>query len=65
MFAELKKVCYFPNWAQHREGAGKFTAEQIEVDRCTHIIYAFAHLKNNLLTPTEPSDESTMSKKGK
>ncbi|RWS29883.1 Sar s 18 allergen (chitinase-like protein) [Leptotrombidium deliense] len=50
-------VCYLTNWSQKRPGIGKFDAENIVPTLCTHIIYAFAGLKDHKLTPTEESDE--------
>ena len=37
-------VCYFSNWASHREGAGKFVPENVDASKCSHVFYAFASL---------------------
>merc|ERR1712180_270007 len=43
--AQPKKViCTFPDWAGYRPGIGKFVPANIEPERCTHIVYAFAKL---------------------
>lgn len=45
-------VCYYTNWSSKRPGLGKFEPENIDPHLCTHIIYAFAGLKDNKLVPT-------------
>ncbi|XP_064085407.1 probable endochitinase, partial [Macrobrachium nipponense] len=37
-------VCYYSSWAHYRKGLAKYTVEDIPVDLCTHLIYAFATL---------------------
>ena len=37
-----KFITYFSNWAQYREGGGKFFPEQIDASLFTHINFAFA-----------------------
>lgn len=49
-------VCYFTNWSSKRPGMGKFDPELIDPHLCTHVIYAFAGLKDNRLMPTESND---------
>lgn len=56
-------VCYLTNWSQKRPGAGKFDPEFIDPFLCTHIIYAFAGLKDNKLVPTEDTDTGGMYQK--
>ena len=55
-------VCYFTNWAQYRNGQGKFTPEHIDPFMCTHINYAFAELKNGVLSQYEWNDDSNYAK---
>ncbi|XP_078402642.1 acidic mammalian chitinase-like [Cetorhinus maximus] len=49
-------VCYFPNWAQYRPGAGKYLPENVDPCLCTHLIYAFAGMKDNQITTIEWND---------
>jgi chitinase len=37
-------VCYYTNWAQYVKDEGKFVAEDIDPNLCTHIIFSFAKL---------------------
>lgn len=37
-------VCYIGTWSCYRDGAGKFTLDNIDPSLCTHLIYAFAGL---------------------
>jgi chitinase len=55
----LKRVCYVSNWSQYRPGAGQFFPNQINGALCTHIIYAFATMSGNQLSPYEWDDDST------
>ncbi|KAK3748290.1 hypothetical protein RRG08_039542 [Elysia crispata] len=52
-------VCYFTNWAQYRKGMGKFLPESMEANHCTHIMYAFATIRDGQLKGYEWNDEST------
>jgi chitinase len=47
-------VCYLGSWAYYRLGDGKFVIEDIDPNLCTHIVYAFAKLENNQITPFDP-----------
>lgn len=49
-------VCYYTNWSMKRPKEGRFTPEDIQPFLCTHIIYAFAGIKDNRLSPTEEDD---------
>ena len=54
-YYQPKLVCYFTNWSQYREDA-EFTPEDIDVSLCTHVIYAFAKVKNGVLVHTDDND---------
>jgi hypothetical protein len=62
--ASLRRVCYYTNWAQYRNGPGKFYPENVDPSLCTHIIYAFAKMVGNHLAAFEWNDESTPWMKG-
>lgn len=51
------RVCYYTNWAQYRNGEGKFTPSNIEADICTHIVYSFAKVVNGKLANYEWNDD--------
>uniref|UniRef100_A0A7M4EY12 Acidic mammalian chitinase n=1 Tax=Crocodylus porosus TaxID=8502 RepID=A0A7M4EY12_CROPO len=53
-----KLVCYFTNWAQYRPDPAKYSPSNIDPYLCTHLIYAFATMKENKITPFEWNDES-------
>ena len=42
-------MCYFTNWAWYRPGLGKYRAEDVDPELCTHIVYGFAVLDSNTL----------------
>jgi GH18 family chitinase len=44
-------VCYLGSWSNYRLGEGKFVMEDINPNLCTHIVYGFAKLENNKITP--------------
>nr|XP_020652508.1 chitinase-3-like protein 1 [Pogona vitticeps] len=58
----FKVVCYFTNWSQYRETTGRFTPENIDPSLCSHIIYAFAKIEDNVIANSEWND-ATMYKK--
>lgn len=37
-------VCYYASWAHYRQGPAKYSLDDIPVDKCTHLVYAFATL---------------------
>uniref|UniRef100_A0A8C5UZP9 Acidic mammalian chitinase n=1 Tax=Microcebus murinus TaxID=30608 RepID=A0A8C5UZP9_MICMU len=49
-------TCYFTNWAQYRPGLGRFKPDNIDPCLCTHLIYAFAGMKDNEITTIEWDD---------
>ncbi|CAH1781730.1 unnamed protein product, partial [Owenia fusiformis] len=57
------RMCYFTNWAQY--SSPPFTKDDIDaIDpfMCSHIIYAFANLKDNELLEYEWNDQESYSK---
>ncbi|XP_060930113.1 chitinase-3-like protein 2 [Limanda limanda] len=61
VFASLgsseRLVCYFNSLAEDRADAGKFTIEDIDPNKCTHLIYAFSDINEfNELVPTRRAD---------
>ncbi|GCB80182.1 hypothetical protein scyTo_0018892 [Scyliorhinus torazame] len=49
-------VCYFTSWAQYRPGEGKFKIDDLDPCLCTHLIYAFAGMKDNKITNLDAND---------
>ncbi|ELT90300.1 hypothetical protein CAPTEDRAFT_205081 [Capitella teleta] len=54
-----RRVCYYTNWAQYRTRPGRFVPEDVPVELCTHLIFAFATMSGNDLKAFEWNDEST------
>ena len=48
--------CYFTNWSYKRPGMGKFTPEDVDPSLCTHVVFAFATIKENRLEASEDID---------
>lgn len=48
--------CYLTSWSSKRPGIGKFEPKDIEASLCTHIVYAFATLKDHLLTEVDDDE---------
>ncbi|XP_043855907.1 chitotriosidase-1 isoform X2 [Dromiciops gliroides] len=51
-----KLVCYFTNWSQYRSGPAAFLPQNVDPSLCTHLIYAFADMKDHRLTTSDPKD---------
>ncbi|XP_060930123.1 chitinase-3-like protein 2 [Limanda limanda] len=50
-------VCYFNSLAEDRADDGKFTIEDIDPNKCTHLIYAFSDINEfNELVPTRRAE---------
>jgi len=56
--SSYRRVCYYTNWAQYRTAYGKFQPQNIPLQLCTHLVYAFASMNGNRLTPFEWNDET-------
>ena len=50
------RVCYYTNWAQFRPTDSQFVAGRIPPQLCTHIIFAYADIRETDVQPTEPND---------
>ncbi|MBN3274399.1 CHIA chitinase, partial [Polyodon spathula] len=48
--------CYFTNWAQYRPPPTVYMPQNIDPCLCTHLLYAFATMKNNQITTFEWND---------
>jgi len=57
-------VCYYTNWAQYRQGEGKYFPEDIDPYLCSHVMFSFAKLTNSQLDAFEWNDKSTEWSKG-
>ncbi|XP_069106429.1 chitinase-3-like protein 1 [Argopecten irradians] len=51
------RVCYFSSWAKYRSGP-TFVPEQINATLCTHLVYAYAKIKDNDIVMYEDDDDT-------
>ncbi|CAL8130783.1 unnamed protein product [Orchesella dallaii] len=49
-----KMVCYMGTWAMYRPGDGKFWPDDADPHLCTHLMYGFTKLENNVITVFDP-----------
>ncbi|MEE6508382.1 hypothetical protein FKM82_020867 [Ascaphus truei] len=55
--SSYKLVCYFTNWSQYRPAPSTYWPADVDPQLCTHIIYAFASMKDHKIAPYEVNDE--------
>ena len=55
-----KRVCYYTNWSQYRNGNAKFFPEDVDPSLCSHVVYAFATMSGNKLAKYEWNDEAML-----
>lgn len=48
--------CYLTSWSAKRPGAGKFEPKDVDAKLCTHVVYAFATLKDHKLSEANDTD---------
>lgn len=48
--------CYLTSWSAKRPGAGKFEPKNVDPKLCTHLVYAFATLKDHKLSEANDND---------
>ncbi|KAI0214238.1 Acidic mammalian chitinase [Lamellibrachia satsuma] len=53
-----KRVCYYTNWSQYRNGNGKFFPEDVDPSLCSHVVFSFASMSGNKLATYEWNDET-------
>lgn len=55
--AAYKLVCYFSNWAHNRPGPASVLPQDLDPFLCTHLIFAFASMRNNHIIAKNIQDE--------
>lgn len=60
----FKVVCYYTNWSQYRPEWARFQPEDIDASLCSHVIFAFAAVKEGKLSFVEWNDESSLTSTG-
>ncbi|KAB0361150.1 hypothetical protein FD754_005306 [Muntiacus muntjak] len=58
--AAHKLVCYFTNWAFSRPGPASILPQDLDPFLCTHLVFAFASMKNNQIVPKDHQDEKIL-----
>nr|AQZ26766.1 chitinase 5 [Tigriopus japonicus] len=56
-----KVICYYTSWAKYRSGFGNFEASDVNATFCTHLVYAFLNLGDELKLSIEgPAQEDLL-----
>lgn len=55
-------MCYLTSWSSKRPSGGRFMPENVDPTLCTHIIYAFATLKDFKLAEADEKDSDMYDK---
>lgn len=50
-------VCYYDSSAESREGDGRFTVEDIDPNKCTHLVFASSDIEECELVPFCQTDK--------
>ncbi|XP_006866057.1 PREDICTED: oviduct-specific glycoprotein [Chrysochloris asiatica] len=56
--AAHKLVCYFTNWAYSRPNTASILPQDLDPFLCTHLIFAFASMKDNQIIAKNAQDEN-------
>uniref|UniRef100_A0A8C9Q2I7 Oviduct-specific glycoprotein n=1 Tax=Spermophilus dauricus TaxID=99837 RepID=A0A8C9Q2I7_SPEDA len=56
----LRLVCYFTNWAPGRPESASTFPRDLDPFLCTHLIFAFASMRNNQIVPETLQDEKIL-----
>ncbi|XP_046385252.1 probable chitinase 10 [Ischnura elegans] len=56
-------LCYMTSWSSKRPGAGKFGPEDVNAALCTHVIFAFATLRDHRLAAADEDKDPEMYEK--
>ncbi|XP_026332963.1 chitotriosidase-1-like [Hyposmocoma kahamanoa] len=59
---EPQVLCYLTSWSSKRPSAGRFLPENIDPSLCTHVIFAFATLKDHKLAEGDEKDSDMYDK---
>uniref|UniRef100_A0A7E4UQ94 Chitin-binding type-2 domain-containing protein n=1 Tax=Panagrellus redivivus TaxID=6233 RepID=A0A7E4UQ94_PANRE len=59
--SEFVLPCYFANYAQYRQGIGRFVPENYQAGLCTHIFFGYATINPDysIAVPSDPASDLT------
>lgn len=49
-------MCFYNSMAENRPAHGQFSISKIDPNLCTHLVYAFADIKENEIVPANLGD---------